>query len=249
MMRKTVQVGVLLSTALLGALAGFIPWLDRTMSGSRTVVFFPYFLAGLMCRADVSWEKYRKQGCAALAAAVVMIVAWEKEIPVQFLYHAEPYDFAEQDIGMVVPKGVRLEDMTEHLGELEEAEYLQERMTGIVKPEVVQRLRCYAISSLLCFFLLTAISRKRFPFTRAGADTMPAYLIHAPVVGVLREFSLPWGACLAGSALLLYIIYKIFQWRSPLYGIVTKERRNKRWPLFRKFMKNTGKVYTDSFWP
>ena len=233
--RKTVQVGALLSTALLGALAGFIPWLDRTVSGSRTVVFFPYFLAGLMCRADVSWEKYRKQGCAALAAAVVMILIWGEEIPVQFLYHAEPYNVAEQ---------------------------------GIAMQEAVQRIMCYVISSFLCFFLLSAIPRKRFPFTRAGADTMPGYLVHAPVVGVLRELSLPWGACLAGSALLLYIIYKIFQWRSPLYGIVSskvknvanckdrdiakgyyKERRDKMWPHFRKFTRSTENPYTDFFWP
>lgn len=51
---------------------------------------------------------------------------------------------------------------------------------------------------------------------------MPVYLIHAPIVGVLREFPLPWSGCLAGSVLLIYSIYKIFQWRSNLYGIVWK---------------------------
>lgn len=187
--QKVVMIGSVLTGVLAGVLAGFVPWLNRTMSGSRTVVFFPYFLTGLICRADIPWEKYRRKGIAALAAALVLIAVWGKEIPTSFLYHAEPYGTAVDAAG---------------------------------RAGAIQRLLCYVISGLICFYLLTVIPRRRFIFTKAGADTMPVYLIHAPIVGVLREFPLPWSGCLAGSVLLIYSIYKIFQWRSNLYGIVWK---------------------------
>lgn len=85
-----------------------------------------------------SFKDVQKRGGAKTGRIILLVGA------VQFLYHAEPYDFAEQDSGMAASKKVRLEDMTEHLGELEKAGCLQERMTGIVKPEVVQRF-CFIL--------------------------------------------------------------------------------------------------------
>lgn len=83
------------------------------------------------------------------------------------------------------------------------------------------RIVCYLLGALMCLFLLSFTPTWRFPFTRAGADTMPAYLIHVPIVLHIRELDIPWPFHLLISAVILYAIYKILQWRSNLYGIVS----------------------------
>lgn len=186
--RTSIRLLILAGSVLLGAAAGYFPQLDRTWSGSRTVVFLPYFLSGLICRPDTPWEKYRLPGIAALLLAVWGIFLWGNEIPVSFLYQAESF--------------------------------------GSVKNGFLLRLYCYATGSLISFFFLTNISGKRFPFTKAGADTMPVYLLHAPLVSCLSSLKLPWIVCAAFSALLIGFIQKILQWKLPLYGIISSERRD-----------------------
>lgn len=46
------------------------------------------------------------------------------------------------------------------------------------------RLLCYFIGFLLGFFLLTWTLDKRFPFTKAGANTMPAYIAHGSLCNI-----------------------------------------------------------------
>lgn len=58
---------------------------------------------------------------------------------------------------------------------------------GTLKNGFALRLFCYGIGGLLDFFLLTNMSGKRYPFTKAGANTMPQYLICTPLVACLRE--------------------------------------------------------------
>lgn len=104
------------------------------------------------------------------------------------------------------------------------------------------RLQCYAYGLLLGLFLLSWCPRRRFPWTRVGADTMPAYLIHGPVVGLLRPVPYPW----LWTTILLYIIHKAMQWHG-VYGIQGKEVCP--WPDSRPFMKPTENRSTGSCSP
>lgn len=80
------------------------------------------------------------------------------------------------------------------------------------------RLACYGYALVLGTLILSWCPRRRFPWTRAGADTMAAYLLHAPLAGLLRSFPSP----ALTAALFLYIIQKATQWHR-LYGIIGKE--------------------------
>ena len=80
------------------------------------------------------------------------------------------------------------------------------------------RLRCYGIAGALGLLVLSWCPRRRLPWTRAGADTMPAYLLHGPVVALLRPVPRPMPA----TILFLYIVHKATQWHHP-YGIIGKE--------------------------
>ncbi len=196
------KITILILAILIALLAGYVSWIGRRLSLSRTIVFFPFFWLGVITHSKMEWNKYRKWGIASFFLAGIILFLYGNQIPVRFLYHADPY------------------------GKLEHGFTL--------------RLLCFTVSTLLGFFCLTVIPQRRFPFTRVGADTMPVYLIHAPIVCWLREFSLPWPACVAGSAILLYLIYKILQWNSPLYGIMnashSKGRRDRTWQkVFAKY--------------
>ncbi len=217
------KIVILILSVLVALLVGYVPWIDRTISLSRTIVFFPFFWLGVMAHAKIEWKKYRAWGMVSFLVAIVLLLLYGNRISVNFLYHATPY------------------------GKLEHGFTL--------------RLLCLVLSVMLGFFFLTVIPQRRFPFTRAGADTMSAYLLHAPLVNVLREYDLPWQTCAIGSALLLYLIYKIFQWNSPLYGIISnvpwkpntrtifKGRRDRTWRNSKIFTKNIAKQSTDSFCP
>lgn len=119
------------------------------------------------------------------------------------------------------------------------------------KPEddVQLRLICYLLGALICLFLLSFIPTGRFPFTKAGADTMPAYLIHAPIVLYIREQDLPWPYFLLITAVILYAVYKLLRWHGKLYGIVPTERRGSWCLHFRKFMRNTQNRSIGSYYP
>lgn len=188
------------------------PWLDRTFSSSRTIVFFPYFWAGLICKQDTPWQKFCFHGLVSLGAAVMVLLLIGKDIPATFLYHAEPYKASMRALDMV---------------KLAEASDVREHIHILLQNGFLLRLLCYALSGLLGFFILTVVPDKRFPCTRAGADTMFGYLIHAPIVAVLRELNLSWGICAVLSAVLLYVIYKILQWNSPLYGVKVRKTAQK----------------------
>ena len=196
---------VLLTAVLIGAAVGHVPFLDRTLSGSRTIVFFPFFWLGLVCRKEFPWQKYRVCGAAALVLAIILAVIWGEQIPADFLYHAEPFHDVSSGFWM--------------------------------------RLLCYGMSGLLGFFVLTWIPDRRYYFTKAGADTMFAYLFHAPIVGILREINMPASVSCLISGLLLYIIYEGTKWYSPLYGVYLRgeKRRDRRWLGFEKRMSNTEK--------
>ena len=80
------------------------------------------------------------------------------------------------------------------------------------------RLECYLCALILGALVLGWCPRWRFPWSRAGADTMPAYLLHGPVVRLLGGVSHPALA----AAFFLYITHKLTQWHRP-YGIIGKE--------------------------
>ena len=104
------------------------------------------------------------------------------------------------------------------------------------------RLECYVYSLLLSLFVLSWCPRRRFPWTRAGADTLPAYLLHAPVVSRLRPVPHPWLA----AAVFLYLVHKATQWRRP-WGITGKEDRP--WPVSKNSTTPTASRSTGSSCP
>lgn len=86
-----ISKGLLLALSVgIACWAGTVPKIGRPFSLSRTLVFLPFFLAGLFCPREVPWRRLRLLGLGGLTLG---IAAYRKLKPVSvyFLYHAAPY--------------------------------------------------------------------------------------------------------------------------------------------------------------
>lgn len=119
----------------------------------------------------------------------------------------------------------------------------------ITENGAMQRLLCYLLGILSGFFLLSWIPDKRYCFTKAGANTMSAYILHAPVVLIFRKLKWSGLRYMIVSIIFLWLIYKVFQWHGTMYGIVVSERRDTRWLPFRKCIKRMEEKYTVFCYP
>lgn len=104
------------------------------------------------------------------------------------------------------------------------------------------RLRCYAAALALGLLVLSWCPRRRLPWTRAGADTLPAYLLHAPLAHFLGSLPCP----VLTTAAFIYLVYKATQWHSA-YGITGKEERP--WPDLKTYTKHRESRSTGSYSP
>lgn len=95
-----IRLGVILLAVIMGCGAGYVPWINRNLSLSRTLVFFPYLLAGRLCPKEIFRGKYLL-GFAALAGFGVTYHLCGPYLPTSFLYQADPY-------GALEPFGVLL---------------------------------------------------------------------------------------------------------------------------------------------
>lgn len=108
------------------------------------------------------------------------------------------------------------------------------------------RLLCYALGALIGLFLLSVIPDRRFFFTHYGADTLAIYLLHAPIVLLLRRLPLPPERFPLVGFMIICCVNRLCRWHSSMYGILQKERRDLQWPLSKKYTKNTQEKYINS---
>lgn len=194
------RLQILFGAVALGCAVGVLPFVGRAFSASRTIVFFPYFWAGLICGNRRQWERLRLYSVAALLVTVVAMGFWGGQLPTEFLYHAEPYDAPVS--GMLL------------------------------------RLLCYFAGGTLCLFVLSFAPSRRYPFTRAGGDTMMAYLAHGILIWVAKRTGVHVSLYSLIAAAYLFVIYQIGQWRGCLYGIVPTERGESLWAGLKLYIRS-----------
>ncbi len=147
---------------LLGIAIGFSGMKDNFLTIPRTLVFYPYFLAGTELNRDTVTRFRGKQiGSvklsyfvgAVLAVSALLVFLFSEQIPVtpQIFYGRYSY-----------------------------ATMRQAPVTG-----VLLRLLAYAIGFSITYCLLLLISEKESRFTFIGKNTLTVYLFHGPVYKVI----------------------------------------------------------------
>ena len=186
-----VKALLLILAIYLACIAGEWKNIGRWCSLSRTVCFFPYFLAGLFCPTGVDWKRagFKMAGFAGLVVYSLLYLGIEQNIPTELFYQADDYG------------------------------------TLGIEQGVLLRLICMLMAAVLGLGVLALVPEKRCFFSKLGTDTLKIYLLHAPLVKLLQQIGLPIHIWIAFSpflaAYIILLIYKLFQWRNPLYSLVT----------------------------
>lgn len=129
------------------------------------------------------------------------------------------------------------------------AEFLyQATPYGRISNGAVLRMLCYMMGAAVLLFLLAWIPDKRFLFTKAGADTMPAYLLHGLFAAWLRELQLSWYEYVMITGVFLWIQYRMLQIKGTIYGVAEacNRRNGRRCAPFKKYTKKMQENCMDS---
>ncbi|MBR6740038.1 MAG: hypothetical protein IKM04_03110 [Clostridia bacterium] len=81
---------ILVLSLAIGCAVGYVPFVGRTLSFSRTVVFFPYFFAGMIFPKEAR-RRILMPSVPIWAAVAAVCTAFLWRVPLEFLYRAEPY--------------------------------------------------------------------------------------------------------------------------------------------------------------
>lgn len=193
--RGIVKIGLIASAILGACLVGECSVIGRWMSLSRTICFLPYFLTGLFCPREIPWERW---GFRILGLAGLMCF-----LVIYFNW------------GCGMP--VELFYQADSYG-----------VVGVPGTGAFLRFLYLVMGFALGAFLLVFTPRRRFPFSKAGADTLWIYLLHAPLVKLFGYLGIPKQVGLSISpfvaAFVMLFLYKLFQWRHPLYALPTIDK-------------------------
>lgn len=197
-------VPLFLAGVAAGCLVGYVPQINRVLSLSRTIVFFPFFFWGLLSEPGLVLNSSRRTGLGLGVLSVILFLSIWRKLPASFFYQAEGY--------------------------------------GDLSYGWVYRLGAYFIGMGFSAFLLTFVPRKRLTFTKLGADTLGVYLLHGPIVLVLRRIPMPWYGFPFLSFLVPVLIQRGECWLRKVYGIReggcrSFKKRKEEWPVV-GFSKN-----------
>ena len=78
----------ILLAIVVGCVSGYVLCIGRMFSLSRTIVFFPYFLAGMFFKSNFEWEKYKCWAVILFFCCNIVMLLFYNIIPTEFLYHA-----------------------------------------------------------------------------------------------------------------------------------------------------------------
>ena len=102
------------------------------------------------------------------------------------------------------------------------------KVVGVSEAGAFLRLLYLGMGFALGAFLLAFTPRQRFLFSKAGADTLWIYLLHAPLVklfgylGISEQVRILISPFIAIFVMLF--LYKLFQWRHPMYALPTAKK-------------------------
>lgn len=88
---KGIKMLIIICAMAVAIVAGCDGKIGRELSMSRTIVFLPYFLAGLYVPKDIQWHRYKGVGIVALTAGVMLFAIRYDKINYSFLWQAGGY--------------------------------------------------------------------------------------------------------------------------------------------------------------
>lgn len=98
---------VILAVAILVAcICGVIPWINRSLSLSRTIVFFPYYYLGMMVRPSIFREKRKLGFITLIPLSLGMFILLRVNIDYSFFYHAQAFGPNISNLNGIILRGL-----------------------------------------------------------------------------------------------------------------------------------------------
>ena len=156
--------GIVPISIVVALLVGLLPDVSRFLSLSRTIVFLPYFMFGLLLSREgmAKIENLNRWVVTAATIVVVAIVGWAElsgVYDIDFFYDWDSYSA----YGYSAVKGILL------------------------------RLAGYGVSGLFIVAMFVTVPDRHMPLaSEGGTRTMMPYLLHAYVIFFLKIFVVPY---------------------------------------------------------
>ena len=185
------RVALFLFTLAMGLAVGDWNAVGRPWSLSRTLVFFPCFLAGRFWGRQWMTSLARLRGRKLPLCAAALTASWLcwralSGVEIRFLYQADSY--AALSLSLV--EGIQL------------------------------RLLCYLGAAAFSVLFLSLCPSKHVFFTPLGNDTLPVFLCHPAFTALLRYLPYPVTLAIPAAALCaataVGVIYLVGRWSQPL---------------------------------
>ncbi|MRX68163.1 Fucose 4-O-acetylase [Flavobacterium resistens] len=160
-LKKIVNIRfIILISVLISLYAGFFSDVSRYLSVSRTLIFFPYFLAGYFCSQEIitkikSLPRFIGFVSFFCATLILMYFFDRFNVPAEILKGADSY------------------------GKLELAPVMG----------LLTRLILIFIASAFIFSLINLIPEKKLKITYIGKNTLVIYLFHPFFILIIQKFS------------------------------------------------------------
>lgn len=186
-----------------GLLAGVMGEFDAVLSLSRTIVFFPFFLAGYYCTEErLFWaKKFSKIPSVIIIALSAFLAFWvnfKNLVPVEFLYGNQSF-----------------------------RHFVSHLWVGILYRAVF-----YCIGFAFVFVLVNLGSSHQRFFSKIGRNTLSIYILHTYLLGALfgLMYFIPWvwgklAVSFAASVMIVWILSRdhVNRWFTKLLSQMVKK--------------------------
>lgn len=215
----------LLSSIVIALVAGILPAIGTQFSASRTLAFLPFFVAGWMIR-DRGWldgQWFVRPSRGALLAAWAGLGA----VALVFVMTPDLREFWRIDKWLTWR-----DDYTWLFAHARIGEWLPDQWGWVLLGGAAVTAALMAVAAAMTLALLIVTPRRHSVMTVWGSRTLYVYLLHGPVVWVLRETgAIDWIAALGAPGLLVVVGFGIalaavlsMAWVPRAFGLIVEPR-------------------------
>lgn len=163
---------VIAANIVLACILGYTDMAGDFLCLSKTIVFYPFFLAGFCLDARKLLAHVQKPACRAVGTAGILLLVLTAAAQPQFLYGLRP---------LLNGRGNAYAQVAENFADIcRQAGAVSDAVGLLVDPAygAFWRLAYYAAAAFMIYCLLAVIPRKKLPVSVFGSRTLQVYFLH-----------------------------------------------------------------------
>lgn len=163
---------VIAANIVLACILGYTDMAGDFLCLSKTIVFYPFFLAGFCLDARKLLAHVQKPACRAVGTAGILLLVLTAAAQPQFLYGLRP---------LLNGRGNAYAQVAENFADIcRQTEAVSDAVGLLADPAygAFWRLAYYAAAAFMIYCLVAVIPRKKLPVSVFGSRTLQVYFLH-----------------------------------------------------------------------